>query len=606
MLNFDKYVINENVQRSKKILKDLNIPETNKNYLALKKLLSRNIGYLGKFTDWHFNQNHSVQRLQDLYKKIKESNLNKSIDEFKTPEDIIDFIIEKSKSSKENKIEKSIPKSIKHSLIYDDSNFEPDEDDLDYYESDIQEFNKFIKNISIKVPDNKVDILCNFLRNKAARCLDQDDPYDYLNDVIDTIINTNPDDIYKNIRNDNNKNLTILIDNDEYLFILCHDYQSCKKYGSKFWCIVEDESTFEEYTEDGVQSIFFFKDKIPFVDKESVLGMTINIKDYKISASHWEDDAECNLRDYEDDIYYSNPNSKKYGFYDSIINTISENKSIINKIYSISFEKQIENDPDKFGYFIRRSDDKTIFDFIKRKTFKKIVTDYEFEQLVSSENERIFNILFQNNYDISEVFDDDWLNFILYELSSDFFIKNYTKLISKEYILNNISSLIDKFHDDPEYSGKLIFLCSMFNIDLMPYYIDYLGDDDDADFGIDINMLNDIPNEQFMINYKLIIKYYSHDIVELSDDKLKLILIKEPKIFFKNSELFEIFLKDYNLYTEYKDKIIDKISKMNRKEITEITSVIINNDLDELYPFVIKNILPPKIMDKYDITYTKK
>lgn len=603
MLNFEKYIINENVQKSKKVLKDLNIPETNPNYLALKKLLSRNIGYLGKFTDWHFNGKYSIQRLQDLYKKIKESNLNKGIDEFKTPEDIIDFIIDKNKNSRENKIEKSIPKSIKNFLIYGNSEHDNVEDDEEgIYKSDIEYFGKFIKDISVKVPDNKLDMVCDYFRNKSARCLYQDEPYEYLDDVIDTIVNINPDDIYKNIRNDNKKNLTILIDNDEYLFFICHNYGACKKYGSKFWCIVEDESTFEDYTEKAVQSIFFFKDKIPFIDKESVLGMTINIYDYKISAAHWEDDESCNLRDYEDDLYYSNPSSRK-SFYDTILNTITENKSIISSIYSISFEHQLENDPGKLSYFVQISDNKEIFDFIKRKTFKSILLDYQIEYLTTSDIEKILDILLENDYDMSEVFDNEWVEFILDYLTLNYLIKNAGKLISKEYVLENISELIGMYHDDSEFSAKFILLCSILNIDLMPHYEGY---ESGSSFHIDMSIIDYIPDEKFMINYKLLIKYYSDDVIELSDEKLKLILIKEPEIFFKNLHLFEMFLKDSNLYNEYKDKIYDKVSKMNRKEITGITSLIISNDLDELYPFVIKNLLPPKIMDKYDITYTKK
>lgn len=594
MLNFEKYTINENVQKSKKVLKDLNIPETNPNYLALKKLLSRNIGYLGKFTEWHFNKNYSIQRLQDLYKKIKESNLNKGIDEFKTPEDIIDFIIEKNKNAKEKKIEKSIPNSIKNFLIYDDSDYQKNDDTERIYTTEIKYFDKFIKDISVKVPDNKLDMVCDYFRNKSARCLDQDEPYEYLDDVIDTIVNINPDDIYKNIRKDNNKNLTILIDNDEYLFFICHNYESCKKYGSKFWCIVEDEGTFENYTDGAIQSIFFFKDKIPFIDKESVLGMTININNFKITASHWEDDEECVIKN----------SSNKKAFYDTIFSVINENKSILNKIYSISFENQIENDPSKFEYFIKRSDDKTIFDFIKRKTFKKIVTDYEFEQLSSSENEKIFNILFQNNYDISEVFDREWVYFILSDLSINFFIKNVTKLVNKKCLIDNLSSLINEYCDSSD-SGRFIFLCSMFDIELIPYYKDYL-EDDDGDFNIDTYFIDNLPDDKFILNYKLIINYYSSNITELSDEKLKLILNKEPEIFFKNLELFKIFLEDSNLYNEYKDKIVDKISKMNKSEINMISSVIMHNDLDELYPYIINSLLPKKIADKYDITYTKK
>jgi hypothetical protein len=302
------------------------------------------------------------------------------------------------------------------------------------------------------------------------------------------------------------------------------------------------------------------------------------------------------------DLYYSNPSSRK-SFYDTILNTITENKSIISSIYSISFEHQLENDPGKLSYFVQISDNKEIFDFIKRKTFKSILLDYQIEYLTTSDIEKILDILLENDYDMSEVFDNEWVEFILDYLTLNYLIKNAGKLISKEYVLENISELIGMYHDDSEFSAKFILLCSILNIDLMPHYEGY---ESGSSFHIDMSIIDYIPDEKFMINYKLLIKYYSDDVIELSDEKLKLILIKEPEIFFKNLHLFEMFLKDSNLYNEYKDKIYDKVSKMNRKEITGITSLIISNDLDELYPFVIKNLLPPKIMDKYDITYTKK
>jgi hypothetical protein len=44
--------INENLQKALSILKKNNVEETNKDFKKLKEVLSRNVGYLGKFTEW--------------------------------------------------------------------------------------------------------------------------------------------------------------------------------------------------------------------------------------------------------------------------------------------------------------------------------------------------------------------------------------------------------------------------------------------------------------------------------------------------------------------------------------------------------------------------
>jgi hypothetical protein len=44
--------INENLQKALSILKKNNVEETNKDFKKHKEVLSRNVGYLGKFTEW--------------------------------------------------------------------------------------------------------------------------------------------------------------------------------------------------------------------------------------------------------------------------------------------------------------------------------------------------------------------------------------------------------------------------------------------------------------------------------------------------------------------------------------------------------------------------
>ena len=93
-----KYKIFENVRQAKKLLDDNNIDHDNKDYLELKNILSSNLGYLGKFTQWLFqdnNNNNSLSFLEDIYKMIKNVNLDKDINSFETAEDLYDYLTDK-------------------------------------------------------------------------------------------------------------------------------------------------------------------------------------------------------------------------------------------------------------------------------------------------------------------------------------------------------------------------------------------------------------------------------------------------------------------------------------------------------------------------------
>lgn len=90
----------ENLQKAKSILKKNGIPETNSDFIKLKELLSKNIGYLGKFTEWLVFNKIPYSRLENLYDFLIKNKLDKPIDEFENPEKIIDKIIrDNAKSS---------------------------------------------------------------------------------------------------------------------------------------------------------------------------------------------------------------------------------------------------------------------------------------------------------------------------------------------------------------------------------------------------------------------------------------------------------------------------------------------------------------------------
>ena len=78
--NWNDYeVINETLQKARSILTKLNIPEDNAKFQELRLMLSKNIGYLGKFTQWLFVDKHPIENLESLYLKVKGTKLPQSI-----------------------------------------------------------------------------------------------------------------------------------------------------------------------------------------------------------------------------------------------------------------------------------------------------------------------------------------------------------------------------------------------------------------------------------------------------------------------------------------------------------------------------------------------
>ena len=69
--------INENLQKARSILRRNGIEETDETFQKLRKLLSANPGYLGKFTDWLIIDKVPYERLESLYNTIKGARLSK-------------------------------------------------------------------------------------------------------------------------------------------------------------------------------------------------------------------------------------------------------------------------------------------------------------------------------------------------------------------------------------------------------------------------------------------------------------------------------------------------------------------------------------------------
>ena len=142
MLNWNQFEkLNENLSRARSILRGINVPESDANFQNLRRILQNNTGYLGKFTEWLYVQKVPLARLEALLKTLREERVSVPIDQFKTPEEVIDFVARSNSDQSVNQMIRAIPSRVRE--YFDDEGVM---DELkEFLKSVVKEKEKIIK-----------------------------------------------------------------------------------------------------------------------------------------------------------------------------------------------------------------------------------------------------------------------------------------------------------------------------------------------------------------------------------------------------------------------------------------------------------------------------
>ena len=258
-----KYKIFEDVNKSKKILKDLNIPEDNADYKKLKELLKKHTGYVGQFTKWLFQDREPFTQIEDVYKMLSEIQIDKNINSFKKLEDLYDYLQSYEINQKTNQVLKGLPSRTRElandelkSLI--SLNIEYSKSVKDFYSKKGGKY----KNIETLVKDTK----------------------DYINNLKGDF---NLEEIKKKLVG---LNVILVDESEELLLIQVLDYDASSKIGPKAWCIVTSESMWRSYVNEFTNQYFVFDFTKDISDKSHMIGFTVSPGD-KIANAHWADDS---------------------------------------------------------------------------------------------------------------------------------------------------------------------------------------------------------------------------------------------------------------------------------------------------------------------------
>lgn len=252
-------LFNENMDLAKSI-----ISKKMAAFDKLKGLLSSNMGYIGKFTEFLFEEGIPYENLETLYNDLvylKKKNRSFDIGKFKY-EKLVDKI-----TSQKNEIDiqslisqfPSEQKSIAKSLISDKRK--------DY-------FNLFLQ-------ASKKDNLSAFI-SKISRYKDEDSLINAMKIFGKKAINSKID--IKNFLENSSEGSEVLIDKDDILIIYIKTFKDLKSLASDTsWCIL-NEYTWGAYTKGRYQYIMYDFTKDEF-DPKFKIGMTLT-KDSTIYAAH--------------------------------------------------------------------------------------------------------------------------------------------------------------------------------------------------------------------------------------------------------------------------------------------------------------------------------
>lgn len=516
--------------------------------------------------------------LESLYKRIEKVKLSKPIDQFKTPEDIIDSLIRDNAESDINQVLQSIPSRSRATI--------KESDDFSRLEAFIRQHG-----------DKKKEII-SFFSKKGGRYSDYDD---------DEIIGEILEDLESIVNSKSIEQISILskkskdiifITEDENILLVSVNYKGIVEIGSRYWCIVEDEDTFKDYIfEDGIctQLIMFFKNKDPFIDDKSVLGITWNLGENALAAAHWEDDSEYSISEKGINVKkYIKDNFKKISQISFTLHDYSESNGIfyIRDIYMPILNNKIEilksgrkNNLDIITTFIQNwmqfisDSDMWGDDIFNSDSYKDIIGTIHKEGIKIPVNE------------LSEVFHYGLKDICLFDKS---FLKYNILLEDPFETFNNNPEYLKSFFNWLESNGYNLFKFTMIH-DLIN--LNKIGFIDYGDIYTKKSLSlfkKELAHNDFMDMVKYLrdnnLKYLLDNSINCKDE----ILISLGENTKKYENEIKFILKDY------------KLPSTNISYFPKLLKCIVNSNNDEIIKSFVKGIIPKEISDSFDVQISKK
>jgi hypothetical protein len=226
----------------------------------LKEIVGKHLGYLPKFKSW-VDQGYSLENIQSVFNALTTEKIDKNIHEFETPEDVINYVIDKKNTKLTNQCIKCIPSRARKNVT-----------------------DKLLELIKLNI--EHVDDIKSFYSKKGGRYTEPESLYNDTENLIESLSGGwSVDNVFYNIEE--------LVYRDESTLILdVNSYERSEILGSKSWCISFDRYHWNQYVSRFNKQYFIFDFSKSIGDKKSMIGVTLDIEG-NITHSHYRDDSEC-------------------------------------------------------------------------------------------------------------------------------------------------------------------------------------------------------------------------------------------------------------------------------------------------------------------------
>jgi len=272
----EKYYLFENLQQARKILRDLNIEENTKKFQDLRNLVGHNLGNLGIFTKWLFEDRESFDTFKEVYDYMKTiPNLDKKPDEFEKMEDFLNYLQNFESNRIAHQIIKVLPISNQRSVT-----------------SELKELIR--TNLDVK------EGIISFFRNKGSRSIYSDSAklYEATKKKIKELKEFNPEKVREKAKK---VGVKLIVDTDDIIMADITTYEQSKQLGTEDWCISTIPSMFTQYVNSFTKQYFIWDFTKDVDDNKRMIGATISPKNI-ITSAHWADDKPVQDLTYFDNL----------------------------------------------------------------------------------------------------------------------------------------------------------------------------------------------------------------------------------------------------------------------------------------------------------------
>jgi hypothetical protein len=307
MKRFDDYIedykLNENLDKAKKLLSELNIPQTDPRFVKLRELLKNNLGYMGQFTKWYIKDHEEWGKIEDTFKELKNVRIDKPIESFEKLEQLYDYIQQFEINKKVNQIINTLPSHTRE-------NASPELVEL------------------LKLNIEWEDAIKSFYRNKGGRYNKNSNWWklpsefksykEWLVDVTKTLIKNlkggfNLESIKEKMEKGGLKvkpldsdvpgtyDVEIIIETPDLLMVRVNNFKASAKIGSSHWCISQSQSYWNSYVTEFTQQYFIYDFTKDISDIKHMIGATISPSN-KITAAHFANDRSVGDMSYFDNL----------------------------------------------------------------------------------------------------------------------------------------------------------------------------------------------------------------------------------------------------------------------------------------------------------------